>query len=106
MIFLKKVKPQTLTNGNVSYYSLENENKMSTAIMQSDVVHERVMRIIDQLKEVDVDGETMEYIIKQVGMEQQMLRQLVLGSDAVELLELIKEKANLLENEKEPKNKW
>ncbi len=106
MIFLKKVKPQILTNGNGSYYSLENENKMSTAIMQSDVVHERVMRIIDQLKEVDVDGETMEYIIKQVGMEQQMLRQLVLGSDATELLELIKEKANLLENEKEPKNKW
>jgi len=100
------VKPQILTNGNGSYYSLENENKMSTAIMQSDVVHERVMRIIDQLKEVDVDGETMEYIIKQVGMEQQMLRQLVLGSDATELLELIKEKANLLENEKEPKNKW
>jgi hypothetical protein len=76
---------------------------MSTAIMQSDIVHERVMRIIDQLKEVDVDGETMEYIIKQVGMEQQMLRQLVLTSDAVELLELVKEKANLLENEKEPK---
>ena len=77
---------------------------MSTAIMQSDIVYARVMRIIDQLKEVDVDGETMEYIIKQVGMEQQMLRQLVLGSDAVELLELIKEKANLLENEKDPKN--
>jgi hypothetical protein len=74
---------------------------MSTAIMQSNIVHERVMRIIDQLKEVDVDGETMQYIIEQVGMQEQMLRQLVLTSDAIELLELVKEKANLLENEEE-----
>jgi hypothetical protein len=33
-------------------------------------------QIILQLKQIDVDGETMEYIIKQVGMETQMLRQL------------------------------
>ncbi len=74
---------------------------MSTAIMQSDIVHERVMRIIDEIKAVDIDGETMEYIIRAVGMQEQMLRQLVLTSDAIELLELVKEKANLLENEEE-----
>ena len=74
---------------------------MSTAIMQSDIVHERVMRIIDEIKAVDIDGETMEYIIRAVGMQEQMLRQLVLTSNPIELLELVKEKANLLENEEE-----
>lgn len=35
-----------------------------------------VDQIILQLNQIDVDGETMEYIIKQVGMESQMLSQL------------------------------
>jgi hypothetical protein len=38
--------------------------------------HKIVNNIISQLKEIDVDGETMEYILKQVGMEEQMLKQL------------------------------
>ena len=33
--------------------------------------------IVAMLKSIDVDGETMEYIIRQVGMEEQMSRQLV-----------------------------
>lgn len=74
---------------------------MSTALMQSDIVFARVSRIIDEIKAVDIDGETMEYIIWAVGMQEQMLRQLVLGSDPNELLALVKEKANLLENEEE-----
>jgi len=38
--------------------------------------HEIVNNIISQLKEIEVDGETMEYILKQVGMDEQMLKQL------------------------------
>ena len=52
--------------------------------------------IIQFLKEMDVDGETMQYILEQVGMEKQMLRQLVMQADAVHLLSLIKEKGELL----------
>ena len=37
-----------------------------------------VETIIDILKHIDVDGETMEHIIRSVGMEEQMLRQLFL----------------------------
>jgi len=41
-----------------------------------DYVHMKNQQIIDQiilqLKQMEVDGETMEYIIKQVGMESQM----------------------------------
>lgn len=38
--------------------------------------HKIVNNIISQLKDIEVDGETMEYILKQVGMEEQMLKQL------------------------------
>jgi hypothetical protein len=38
--------------------------------------HKIVNNIISQLKDIEVDGETMEYILRQVGMEEQMLKQL------------------------------
>lgn len=38
--------------------------------------HKIVNNIISQLKQIDVDGETMEYILKQVGMDDQVLKQL------------------------------
>ena len=56
----------------------------------------KIKSIIQILNEIDVDGETMEYIIRQVNMEEQMLRQLVMQADNVHLLDLIKEKAELL----------
>jgi hypothetical protein len=34
--------------------------------------------IVAMLRHMDVDGETMQYIVKSVGMEEQMLRQLML----------------------------
>lgn len=52
-------------------------------------------QIILQLKQVDVDGESMEYIIKEVGMEDQMLRQLLLKANMELVQELVEEKALL-----------
>ena len=52
-------------------------------------------QIILQLKQVDVDGESMEYIIREVGMEDQMLRQLLLKADMELVQELVEEKALL-----------
>jgi hypothetical protein len=52
--------------------------------------------IIQFLKEMDVDGETMQYILEQVGMEKQMLWQLVMQADNVYLRDIIKEKVELL----------
>ena len=52
--------------------------------------------VIQFLKEMDVDGETMQYILEQVGIEEQMLRQLVMNADNVYLRDLIKEKVELL----------
>ena len=45
---------------------------------KSEHNEDRINYIIQMLKEMDVDGETMEYIIREVGMEEQMLRQLMM----------------------------
>ena len=58
-----------------------------------------IEEITNHLNNSDVDGETMEYIIRSVGMEDQMLRQLVMKSDPKMLLELIEEKVTLVEFE-------
>ena len=47
--------------------------------------------IILELKSIEVDGETMEYIIKEVGMEYQMLRQLMLTLPIEEIENLVVE---------------
>ena len=48
--------------------------------------------VIAYLVAMDVDGETMEYIIKEVGMKQQMLRQLIMSSPLKEVQTLLEEK--------------
>ena len=49
--------------------------------------------IINTLKEVD--GETMENIIREVGMEDQMLRQLIMKAPMLQVQELVYEKTLL-----------
>jgi len=51
-----------------------------------------VKDIISQLKVIDVDGETMRYILKEVGMDEQMHRQLVLKNDYSATKDLLREK--------------
>jgi len=51
-----------------------------------------VETIIDILKHMDIDGETMEYILREVGMEDQMLKQLLIKADYETLVELILER--------------
>lgn len=54
-----------------------------------------VAYIIEQLKAIDVDGETMQHIIESVGMESQMLRQLVMQANDRDINELVQEKSLL-----------
>jgi hypothetical protein len=53
---------------------------------------------IEILKAMDVNGETMEQLIREVGMEDQMLRQLALKADVDTLKQLIEEKEELETN--------
>ena len=51
-----------------------------------------VDKVIAYLVAMDVDGDTMEYIIKEVGMKPQMLRQLIMSSPLKEVQILLEEK--------------
>lgn len=57
--------------------------------------HEKIIDIIQQLKQIEVDGELMEYIIRKVGMEWQMLRQLVLTMPIEQIEYLMDERKEL-----------
>ena len=52
-----------------------------TPQMESTFKRDVVMDIIKKLRAIDVDGETMQYILEKVGMEDQMLKQLISTAD-------------------------
>jgi len=49
-----------------------------------------VKEIIEALREVD--GEQMEFILNEVGMEQQMLRQLIMSAQTYQVDDILEEK--------------
>jgi hypothetical protein len=51
--------------------------------------------IIDMLKRMDVDGETMQYILKETGMDHQMLKQLMLTSNINHVKDFYREALDL-----------
>ena len=52
---------------------------------------QRVHEIITMLRDIDVDGETMQFILEKVGMEDQMLRQLMFVSSREQVEDLYDE---------------
>ena len=54
-----------------------------------------VEAVIDILNEIEVDGETMQHILKETGMEWQMLRQLMLTMPLEQVEYLIEERKDL-----------
>jgi len=71
--------------------SKQKINNMSVLKLNFGTVYD----IIQELKNVGVDGETMGYILGQVGMEHQMLRQLMLTLPIEEIENLIEERKEL-----------
>lgn len=59
---------------------------------QNDI---RVRSAILLLKTLEVDGETMQHILQQVGMEEQMLRQLVMSANEDDLVQLLQERQSI-----------
>ena len=56
----------------------------------------KVEAVIQYLNSIEVDGDTMEYTIKEVGMKEQMLRQLIMSSPVRATRELFEERVSLL----------
>ena len=53
---------------------------------------EKISTIIELCKDIDIDGETMEYILEKVAMTDQMLRQLVMNNPQSNTIDLLNEK--------------
>ena len=66
-----------------------------TEQMSDPVNRDMVLKVIDLLETIDVDGETMLYILQRIGMEEQMLRQLVMSSPYTDTSDLLEEKVSL-----------
>ncbi|NBT59925.1 hypothetical protein EBT16_14205 [bacterium] len=60
-----------------------------------DYINEQVDLVIDTINENNFDGETMQFILKEVGMEWQMLRQLILEAPMEQVEYLMEEKRDL-----------
>ena len=60
--------------------------------MNGEIEMGAVNRAIEDFKRVDIDGETMQYIIEKLGMDDQMLRQLVMTKPKSQTEELLNEK--------------
>ena len=58
---------------------------------------QRVHQIIDMLRDIEVDGETMQYILDKVGQSDQMLRQLIMSQPIDEVDYMYEERKQLEE---------
>ena len=54
-----------------------------------------INEIIEKLKEIDVDGENMQFILEKVGMDKQMHRQLVMTMPIHETEDFLEERKDL-----------
>ena len=68
-----KFKPRSVAE----YVATLPKEVVPTFLCHSDDIHNVVKDVISNLKDIQVDGETMQYILEQVGMEEQMLSQLM-----------------------------
>lgn len=73
--------------------TMEKEEPAETMLMKAHPGS--VETIIDILKHIDVDGETMEFILNQTGMKGQMLRQLFLKAHKDIVKDLSEERKQL-----------
>ena len=60
--------------------------------MNGEIKMGAVNRAIEDFKRVDIDGETMQHIIEKLGMDNQILRQLVMTKPKSQTEELLNEK--------------
>jgi hypothetical protein len=59
------------------------------------IMKEEIQLVIEILNILEIDGETMQHVIENTGMQDQMLRQLIMSAPIDQVQELITEKINL-----------
>ena len=69
--------------------------------MKGEIEMGVVNEAIENFKRIDIDGETMQYIIEKLGMNDQMLRQLILSNPQSDTIDLLNEHIRLNDKELE-----
>ena len=69
--------------------------------MEGEIKMGVVNKAIEDFKRIDIDGETMQYIIEKLGMNDQMLRQLILSNPQSDTIDLLNEHIRLSDKELE-----
>ena len=69
--------------------------------MKGEIKMTAINDAIQILKRIDIDGETMQYIIEKLGMNDQMLRQLILSNPQSDTIDLLNEHIRLNDKELE-----
>ena len=64
--------------------------------MENKMTELEQLKVIDLLTDIDCDGETMEFILRKVGMEYQVLRQLMMTMPLEQVEYLLKERKQLV----------
>ena len=87
--------------GNFKSYFVNRED-ITAQMSEGAYIKEKVEHVISLLKNLTyrgdcVDGETMQYILNKVGMEDQMLKQLVMSQPIEEVRYMIEEREELEE---------
>ena len=57
-------------------------------------------QIILQLKQIEVDGESMEYIVRETGLDVQLLGQLIMGGNVHAIRHFLDKRIELMDDEK------
>ena len=114
MVTLETQYREFLRNNRDGFYSFEewkqcNSNNIKQPLInmidtsqmnENEYTNNRVESIIGMLKSLTqtgdcVDGETMQYILESVGMDDQMLRQLIMSNPQSDTIDLLQEKIKL-----------
>jgi len=87
--------------GNFKSYFVNRED-ITAQMAEGSYIKERINQVIDVLNNLTwsgnrVDGETIQYILNKVGMEDQMLRQLIMSQPIEEVRYIIDEREELEE---------
>jgi hypothetical protein len=99
--FIPLVKSRQIDLSKVPIVEQKTEQYKGAPTMQCLNTHtfDKVNEVIQILKTLNngdsVDGETMQYILAQIGMEDQMLRQLVMTNPHTDVTDLLEEKASI-----------
>ena len=68
---------------------------MTSQMNKSVTLKCKIEDIIKELKFLEVDGETTQHILSEIGMEDQMLRQLIMSQPIDEIKYLIEEREDI-----------